>query len=99
MENPIVEISIEEFIKENFSLKTNGMCVKDEYLRVFSKCATVLRSDCTQDEIINILRDEFEDDCKEKKKKKRTKTVNEEGEIDEAPIEKEVEEDLTTVPG
>ena len=69
------------------------MYAKDDYLRVFSRCATVLRYENSQEEIINILRDEFEEDCKEKKKKKRTKTVNEEGEIDDAPVEKEQEED------
>lgn len=98
LENPQVDLAIEEFIKEHFILKANQMCVKDDYLRVFSRCATVLRSDIAQDEITNILRDEFEEDCKEKKKKKRTKTVNEEGEIDDTPIEKEQEEDQTGVP-
>jgi hypothetical protein len=94
--NPIVDAAIENFIKDNFNLKQGTMCTKEDYLRVFSKCGSVLRHNGDpnqqQDDIAAILRDEFDQDCMERKKKKRTKTVNEEGE-EEAPIENEKEEE------
>lgn len=73
--NPIVDAAIENFIKDNFNLKQGTMCTKEDYLRVFSKCGSVLRHNGDpnqqQDDIAAILRDEFDQDCMERKRRGR----------------------------
>ena len=69
--DPIVKSAINKFIDDQFTGNKSGLFTKDAYLMTFSKCASVLRSDLSHEEISNLLREEFEHDCIEKKKKNR----------------------------
>ena len=62
-DNLIVKEAIEKFIIDSgFILTPNkNTCSKSEYLKVFSKCAMVLRNDFRDsDEIIKLLEEEFD---------------------------------------
>ena len=65
------------------------MCTKGEYLKVFSKCAMVLRNDFRDhDEVIKMLEDEFDQDCKPRiRKKQKARTDEDEDQEEEQPAQ------------
>ena len=67
------------------------MCTKQEYLQVFSKCASILRPDLQLDDLTEMLKDEFEADAKRKARKQKKVKNDEEGE--DEPEEKTVEKE------
>ena len=78
-DNAIVRNAIQTFIEAQQLVRGNPpVCTKEDYLRVFSRCAGVLRQDINHEEIINQLREEFDQDCQEKKKKKKKKEQDDE---------------------
>ena len=63
-------MAIEKFINATFTGRTGHakMCSKEEYLRVFVQVGTILRPGVDTDELAEIIRDDFENDCQPKKK-------------------------------
>ena len=78
--HPNVKSGIDHF-KRRFTRtgkdKTN--CSKDEYVRVFVKVGQILRPGIDIDDLGKIIQEEFDNDCRERKRKTITKT-NEDGE-------------------
>ena len=67
------------------------MCSKDEYVRVFVRVGQILRPGIDIDDLGKIIQEEFDADCREKKKKVISKT-NEDGEEVKEIVEEEEEE-------
>ena len=67
------------------------MCSKDEYVRVFVRVGQILRPGIDIDDLSKIIQEEFDNDCREKKKKIVQK-INEDGEEVKEVVEEEEEE-------
>ena len=59
-ERPDINAAIDKFIDLHFQSMKMDKCSKEDYLKVFSQSAEILRKDIGHDEIITILREEFD---------------------------------------
>ena len=70
-ERPDIDNAITKFIETHFTGMKSDKCSKEDYLKIFSQCAEILRRDLPHDDIIGVLREEFDQDCLDKPKKKK----------------------------
>ena len=85
-----VRISISDFAAKRFTRPGNSkICSKDEYVRVFIRVGQILRPGIDIDDLGKMIREDFDNDCREKKKRPKL----EDGEEPKDPVEDEAEEE------
>ena len=77
--HPNVKAGIEQFMKRFTRPGKTLMCSKDEYVRVFLRVGQILRPGLDIEDMQKLLTEEFESDCREKKRRIITEK-NEDGE-------------------
>ena len=66
--HPNVKSGIETFMKRFTRSGTTKLCTKDEYVRVFVRVGQILRPGIDIDDLGKIIREDFDNDCREKKR-------------------------------
>ena len=89
--HPNVKSGIETILKRFTRPATTKICTKDEYVRVFVRIGQILRPGIDIDDLGKIVREDFDNDCREKKKIVTKKGDDGEEEHKEIPEEEEEE--------
>ena len=89
-DNPRVREAILDFATKQFNLTGAAkLCAKDEYVKVFMKVGQILRPGIDTEDLVKVIREDFESDSQPRKRRRRQ--VEGEEEEHHEPEEQEVE--------